>query len=91
MGLANIETELLDLNFELSKIESELKKVKEGKNTGICVMIISIFFLWPLLIVGGVMYSNNSNKEKELLSKKARIEHEIYKLDIKKRELLMEQ
>lgn len=87
MNIKDINREIEDLEFEIDQIDSEIKKAKESKNTGIVIMIVSIFFLWPLLIVGGIMYSNANNKEKELTSKKSRIEHEIYRLERKKEDL----
>ena len=80
MNIKNINREIKDLEFEIEQIDSEINKARESKNTGIVLMIVSIFFLWPLLIVGGIMYSNANNKEKELTSKKSRINHEIYRL-----------
>lgn len=80
MNIKDINREIKDLEFEIDQIDSEIKKAKESKNTGILFMIVSIFFLWPLLIVGGIIYLNANSKEKELISKKSRIKHEIYRL-----------
>ena len=81
MSIDDLNNDIEDLEFEIDQINRDIKKAQEGKNTGIAIMIVSIFFLWPLLIVGGIMYSNNNNKEKELTSKRARLEHEIYRIE----------
>ena len=81
MSIDDLNNDIEDLEFEIDQINRDIKKAQEGKNTGIVIMIVSIFFLWPLLIVGGIMYSNNNNKEKELTSKRARLEHEIYRIE----------
>lgn len=81
MSIDDLNNDIEDLEFEIDQINRDIKKAQEGKNTGIVLMIVSIFFLWPLLIVGGIMYSNNNNKEKELTSKRARLEHEIYRIE----------
>ena len=81
MSIDYLNNDIEDLEFEIDQINRDIKKAQEGKNTGIVIMIVSIFFLWPLLIVGGIMYSNNNNKEKELTSKRARLEHEIYRIE----------
>ena len=81
MSIDDLNNDIEDLEFEIDQINRDIKKAQEGKSTGIVIMIVSIFFLWPLLIVGGIMYSNNNNKEKELTSKRARLEHEIYRIE----------
>ena len=52
------------------EIEAEIKKAKSDKNTAIVLMVISIFFLWPLLIIGGIWYSSADNKLKSLEAEK---------------------
>ena len=84
MTVEEINLEIETLKFEVGQIENELKKVKENKGVAIVMMIVSIFFLWPLLIVGGIMYLNNNSKANELNSKKSRLEHEIYRLETMK-------
>ena len=84
MTIEEINLEIETLKFKVGQIENELKKVKENKGVAIVMMIVSIFFLWPLLIVGGLMYLNNNSKANELNSKKSRLEHEIYRLETMK-------
>lgn len=52
------------------EIEAEIEKAKSDKNTAIVLMVISIFFLWPLLIIGGIWYSSADNKLKSLEAEK---------------------
>ena len=52
------------------EIEAEIKKAKSDKNTAIVLMVVSIFFLWPLLIIGGIWYSSADNKLKSLEAEK---------------------
>ena len=52
------------------EIEAEIKKAKSDKNTAIVLMVVSIFFLWPLLIIGGIWYSSADNKLKALEGEK---------------------
>lgn len=55
------------------EIEAEIKKAKSDKNEALAVMIISIFLLWPLLIIGGIWYSSADNKLKALENEKQQI------------------
>ena len=52
------------------EIEAEIEKAKSDKNTAIVLMVVSIFFLWPLLIIGGIWYSSADNKLKSLEAEK---------------------
>ncbi len=60
----------MNLEIRLMEIEAEIKKAKSDKNTAIVLMVISIFFLWPLLIIGGIWYSSADNKLKSLEAEK---------------------
>ena len=53
--------------MRLAQIENDLKKAEGQKKTAIVMMVVSIFFLWPLLILGIIQY-NNANKEIEKLN-----------------------
>ena len=55
----------------LAEIEDEIKKAESNKVGAIIMMVVSVFFLWPLLIVGGIMYSN-ANKKIEVLNAEKR-------------------
>lgn len=55
----------------LAEIEDEIKKAESNKVGAIIMMVVSLFFLWPLLIVGGIMYSN-ANKKIEALNAEKR-------------------
>ena len=57
--------------FRLAQIENEIKKAEEQKNIAIIMMIISIFFLWPLLIIGAIKYNNANRKIARLDEEKA--------------------
>lgn len=53
--------------MRLAQIENDLKKAESQKKTAIVMMVVSIFFLWPLIILGIIQY-NNANKEIEKLN-----------------------
>ena len=53
--------------MRLAQIENDLKKAESQKKTAIVMMVVSIFFLWPLIILGIIQY-NNANKEIEQLN-----------------------
>lgn len=59
--------------MRLMEIEQEIKKAESNKSGGIIMMVVSIFFLWPLLIVGIIVYNNANNKINELNEEKKRI------------------
>lgn len=68
----------MDKNFQIMEIEDKIRKAESRKGTAVVLMIISIFCLWPLLIVGIIMY-NNANKEINYLNEeKKRIMFENY-------------
>lgn len=59
--------------MRLMEIEQEIKKAESSKSGGVVMMVVSIFFLWPLLIVGIIVYNNANNKINELNEEKKRI------------------
>lgn len=59
--------------YRLKEIEQEIKNAESSKTTGIVMMIVSIFMLWPLLIVGGIVYSNAKSKINRLNEEKKQI------------------
>ena len=64
--------------LRLSQIEDEIKKAESEKNTACIMMVVSIFFLWPLLIVGAIMYNNAKKKIEELNNEKKQIMFQDY-------------
>lgn len=59
--------------YRLKEIEQEIKNAESNKKTGTVLMIISIFMLWPLLIVGAIVYSNANSKINRLNEEKKQI------------------
>lgn len=59
--------------MRLMEIEQEIKKAESNKSGGVVMMVVSIFFLWPLLIVGAIVYDNANKKINELNEEKKRI------------------
>lgn len=59
--------------MRLMEIEQEIKKAESSKSGGVVMMVVSIFFLWPLLIVGIIVYNNANKKINELNEEKKRI------------------
>lgn len=64
--------------IRLSQIEDEIKKAESEKNTACIMMVVSMFFLWPLLIVGVIMYNNAKKKIEELNNEKKQIMFQDY-------------
>lgn len=59
--------------MRLMEIEQEIKKAESSKSGGVVMMVVSIFFLRPLLIAGIVVYNNANKKINELNEEKKRI------------------
>ena len=64
--------------MRLAEIEDEIRKAEGNKGTACILMVISLFFLWPLLIVGGVMYSKANKKIDQLNEEKRMIMFQDY-------------
>ena len=64
--------------LRLLQIEDEIKKAESEKNTACFMMIISWFFLWPLLIVGAIQYDKAKKKIEELNEEKKQIMFQDY-------------
>ena len=62
-----------NLKIRLLEIDAEIKKANDEKTTAFIMMIISIFLLWPLLIIGGIWYSSANKKIASLENEKKRI------------------
>lgn len=65
--------------YRLKEIEQEIKKAEGNKTTGMVLMIVSIFMLWPLLIVGAIVYGNANSKINRLNDEKKQIMFEELK------------
>ncbi len=59
--------------YRLKEIEQDIKNAEGNKRTGMVLMIVSIFMLWPLLIVGAIIYGNANSKINRLNEEKKRI------------------
>ena len=64
--------------MRLAQIEDEIKKAESEKNTACIMMVVSIFLLWPLLIVGAIMYNNAKKKIEALNNEKKQIMFQNY-------------
>lgn len=64
--------------LRLAEIESEIKKAESEKNTAVVMMVVSIFFLWPLLIFGAIQYDKAKKKIGELNEEKKKIMFQDY-------------
>ena len=60
-------------NIRLIEIDAEIEKAQSRKRIAIFLMIVSIFCLWPLIIVGIMMHSSASNKINALNEEKKMI------------------
>ena len=54
------------IDWQIAALDQQIKSAESSKNTGLILMIASVIVLWPLLIVGGIMYGSASNKIKDL-------------------------
>ena len=63
----------IDKKLRLAEIEEKIKKAEGKKSIAIVLMVISIFCLWPLLIVGIIMYISANNNINELNEEKKNI------------------
>ena len=57
----------------LLEIDRQISEAEGNKNTGTILMIVSLFMLWPLAIVGIVIYFNANSKIKRLKTEKINI------------------
>ena len=68
--------DMKELRF--AEIESEIKKAESEKNTAVIMMVVSMFFLWPLLIFGAIQYDKAKKKIEELNEEKKKIMFQDY-------------
>ena len=68
----------MNKDLRLMEIENEIKKAENKRTTGLIMMIVSLFILWPLLIVGIVFYFSANKKIEELNEEKKRIMFQDY-------------
>ena len=54
--------------IRLEEIKESIKKQEGKRTTGIVLVIISLFCLWPLIIVGIILWVGANNEIKALLS-----------------------
>ncbi len=64
--------------MRLVKIEEEIKKAESEKSTACIMMVVSFFFLWPLLIFGAIQYDKAKKKIEELNEEKKKIMFQGY-------------
>ena len=60
--------------IRLIQIEEEISKNQKKKTTGIILVIISLFCLWPLMIVGIILWANADKSIKKLEKERADIQ-----------------
>ena len=64
--------------IRLAEIENQIKSAESNKTAAIVMMVVSIFFLWPLLIVGIIVYINANKKIESLNEEKRKIMYQEY-------------
>ena len=64
--------------MRLAQIEEEIKEAESEKGTACIMMVVSIFFLWPLLIIGAIQYDKAKKKIEELNEEKKKIMFQDY-------------
>ena len=70
------------IQFKIDEIDEKINKEKSNKTTGVVLMIISIFFLWPILIVGIIIWSKANNEVDKLETEKKKLEWELFNLNL---------
>ena len=60
--------------IRLIKIDEEISKYQKRKTTGIVLVIISLFCLWPLMIVGIVLWTTADTNIKKLEKERSDIQ-----------------
>ena len=68
-----------NMGNQLSRSEEDIKKAEGKKKTATILMIVSIFCLWPLLVVGIIMYISANNNINQLNEEKQKIMFMKYK------------
>ena len=63
----------MNKDLQLAEIDSKIKKAESEKSSACIMMVVSFFFLWPLLIVGIIQYNNANKKIEELNEEKKNI------------------
>lgn len=64
--------------LRLAEIETEIKKAESEKSNAVVLMVISLFFLWPLLIFGAISYDKAKKKIEALNEEKKKIIYQDY-------------
>ena len=64
--------------LRLAEIETEIKKAESEKSNAVVLMVISLFFLWPLLIFGAVQHDKAKKKIEALNEEKKKIIYQDY-------------
>ena len=64
--------------MRLAQIEEEIKKATSDKNTACIMMVVSLFFLWPLLIFGAIQYDKATKKIEQLNQEKQQLMFQDY-------------
>ena len=61
---------LQQINMQIVALDQEIRSAESSKSTAVILMVASLIVLWPLLIIGGIMYSSAKNKINNLTSQK---------------------
>lgn len=64
--------------LRLAEIETEIKKAESEKSNAVVLMVISLFFLWPLLIFGAILHDKAKKKIEALNEEKKKIIYQDY-------------
>ncbi len=59
--------------MQLLELDKQIKSAESSKSTGLVLMVVSLVILWPLLVVGGIMFASANSKIKDLESQKQRL------------------
>lgn len=56
------------------EIDTEIEKQKSKRTIGIVLVIVSLFFLWPLMIVGIILWVQANKQINKLLDEKKQLQ-----------------
>ena len=61
------------IDLQIADLDQQIKKAESSKSTGLILMGVSLIILWPLLIIGLIMFASANSKINDLTSQKQQL------------------